>query len=267
MHRKFSGALVLSCRILMRPIARFLISSGMQYGEFIEIAKTAFVSAACDLGMADEPTSAIAARIGVGRKEVARIRDESEVEFAHLARELSLPGAVLTRWHQDPNFVRKNGSPRRISESDFAMLVRYVDKAISAQEMLRELIASRSVDAHQDGTFSPRMRYFIPHGDDPRRILRFGIRVGDLAETLHRNSISADPVIEASAYNPQIAIEHLPVLRQIARIQATSLLQSLDDWLTSHSTDTTNGSVRAGLGVYFFEDSAESTFGRLPHAD
>lgn len=247
----------LSCRILMLPIARFLLTTGMSFGQFVDIAKRAYVTAALDSSNADKSISSIAAKTGIARKEIARIKDETSPAVAEIARELSLPAAILTRWHQDPEFVLKDGRPKSISLREFETLTGLVDEAIDADEMLKELLKSNSIERTAEGSFVPIKRYFIPRREDPRRILRFGIRIADLANTLESNASSNEPVIEASAYNPSIALEHLPILRQIARVQASSLLQSLDDWLTSHAAATNEPGVRAGLGVYFFEDPSE----------
>jgi len=254
MPKKLSDVLEASCRILMRPIARFFVSSGLQYSDFLEISRAEFAKAACDVSPPSEATSSIASRIGIGRRELTRFRDEEDIDVRKLAYTLSYPAMVLSRWHQDSEFVREDGVPRRISAAEFRLLVAGIDSDIVPDRILKELLSSKAIEAHLDGSFSPKIRYFIPRGGDPRRILRFGIRVGDLANTLHRNAVAAEPSIEASVYNSHVPIKHLPIFRSVARTHGNGLLQSLDDWLTAHAEPGSDEVVRAGVGVYFFED-------------
>jgi hypothetical protein len=64
----------------LRPIARFLMKSGIGYREFAEISKSAFVDVATsDYGLRGRPTniSRVAVMTGLTRKEVKRLREKN----------------------------------------------------------------------------------------------------------------------------------------------------------------------------------------------
>ncbi|MDH3769318.1 MAG: hypothetical protein OES99_12835, partial [Gammaproteobacteria bacterium] len=70
---------------------------------------------------------------------MTRFRDEEDIDVRKLAYTLSYPAMVLSRWHQDSEFVREDGVPRRISAAEFRLLVAGIDSDIVPDRILKEL--------------------------------------------------------------------------------------------------------------------------------
>ena len=67
-----------ACRHFMRPIIRFLLRNRISWRAFSELSKEVYVEVAReDFGIQGRPTNnaRVAMMTGIGRREVARIRD------------------------------------------------------------------------------------------------------------------------------------------------------------------------------------------------
>ncbi|MCJ7558209.1 MAG: DUF6502 family protein, partial [Gammaproteobacteria bacterium] len=104
---------------LLTPIARMMIRGGINWIDFAELAKGAFVQAASeDYGIDGRQTNAsrVALLTGLSRREVARVRgltESGKLETESELKEGQIP-RVLTGWHQDPDFLDAAGKPRAL---------------------------------------------------------------------------------------------------------------------------------------------------------
>ena len=108
------GAVMQTCRVLLRPIASLLLKCGMTWREFAEVSKSVFVAVASqDFGLNGRPTnvSRVSILTGVSRKEIARVRTLLEQEADPLPNKTTDATRVLSGWHQDPDFLTADGKP------------------------------------------------------------------------------------------------------------------------------------------------------------
>ena len=66
------------CRVLLRPVVRLLLKSGITWKEFAEVAKSVFVEVATrEFGIRGRPTntSRVAILTGINRHDVAKQRE------------------------------------------------------------------------------------------------------------------------------------------------------------------------------------------------
>ena len=130
----------------LRPVARFLMKSGIGYREFSEIGKSAFVDVATsDYGLRGRPTniSRVAVMTGLTRKEVRRLRDKiSSGKQVDMARVIP-PAEILSRWHSDSEFLDSAGRPLTLefdgATPSFAGLVKKYGGDIPPGAMRTEL--------------------------------------------------------------------------------------------------------------------------------
>ena len=123
--------LLRACHAFLAPVARLLLRAGVNFREFEDIAKLAFVATAIDeYGLRGRPTnnSRVSAMTGIPRKEVSRIRAERRVLEAEPRSELSPLGDVLHQWNTDPEYLDDRGCPLPIpadgTAPSFSELVR-----------------------------------------------------------------------------------------------------------------------------------------------
>jgi len=257
-----------ACRLWLRPIARWLLRSGVTWKEFAELSREVFVDTATDeFGIRGRPTnvSRVALLTGLARREVRRI--QALVRAPHSSSvEDSLNHAtrVLSGWHLDADFLEPDGRPRVLSATgataSFAVLLKRYAGDIPATALVKELLKSGSIERLPDGTYRALRRYYMPQQMDGRAVERSGSVLADLATTIEHNLARGprEPSrFEGRAQNRHIDPRHLPAFRALVEREAQALLERVDDWLTSHEADTAAGAatVRLGVGVYAIHDS------------
>jgi len=161
-QRKIHSAILL----VLRPIARALIRGGIGYREFSEIAKTAFVDIATkDYGLRGRPTniSRVAVMTGLTRKEVRRIRSESDAEIESTVVKTTPISQILHRWHTDAEFLSDSGESMPLSfDGDgitFAFLVKKYGGDVPPGAMRTELERIDAISTAENGKLIPTKRY------------------------------------------------------------------------------------------------------------
>lgn len=259
--------IVSACRLWLRPIARWLLRSGLTWKEFAELSREVFVAVATEeFGLRGRPTnvSRVALLTGLTRREVRRIQATTREAPAAAADEsLSHATRVLTGWHLDADFLEPDGRPRILPAKgpapSFEVLLRRYAGDIPTTALVKELVRSRSIEQLPDGTFRALRRYYMPRQMDGRAVERSGSVLADLAATVEHNLSRAErePArFEGRAQNRSIDPRHLPAFRAFVEREAQGLLERVDDWLTTHEADAAGATgLRLGVGVYAINDS------------
>ena len=191
----------------------------------------------------------------------------SSGELSHKADNAHRATRVLGGWHRDPDFCGKDGYPKVLpmeGEGSFAALVRRYSGDIPSKAMLEELARVTAVKVDKaSGTVEALTRVYMPVGaNDPASVRILGTAAHDLLSTIEHNmsaNIEEPKRLQRSVSNSGIPARLVPIFQRIAAEQSQTLLESLDDWLTSHE-DNARGDFapqdsneqRVGVGVYFF---------------
>jgi hypothetical protein len=253
---------------MMFPIARFLLRFGMTANEFTNLSRSAFVHAAAETftQAGKKPNqSRIAVTTGLTRHQVADYlkRDWQEVRSYEFHRHRTT--RVLSGWHQDPDFVDKEGKPLTLDfegeGSTFQALCQRYSGDIGPRAMLDELLNIRAVNQTADGTLRVLARSYRTQKVDAQALMHFADAVHDLVVTLDRNLQAPKdrPLFEGVAWTPRLDAKMLPIFRRRVTDRGQKLLDMLDEWLSREEIPETeeNGDgygVRAGVGIYLFED-------------
>ena len=134
MNDQIQSRLLDAIAVLLRPLARLLLRSGITYRQFADVAKVAFLQEAyaeTDSRGRKPNASRVAARTGLSRKEIKKVIDaESEHELSRVGvSDKAGPLAkVLYAWHTDAKFLDSNGDPLALpfegEGASFSALVR-----------------------------------------------------------------------------------------------------------------------------------------------
>lgn len=260
--------IISACRLWLRPIARWLLRSGLTWKEFAELSREVFVETATDeFGIRGRPTnvSRVALLTGLARREVRRIqalvrqrRDTStEDSLNHATR-------VLSGWYLDADFLQPDGRPRELPATgpapSFAVLLKRYAGDIPTTALVKELVKSGSIEKLPGGTYRVLRRYYMARQMDGRAVERAGSVLGDLATTIEHNlsRTEREPSrFEGRAQNRSIDPRHLPAFRAFVEREAQAMLERADDWLTTHEADTASAAapLRLGVGVYAIHDT------------
>lgn len=262
---KVNQALRSSCRALLRPIASVLLKCGMTWREFADLSKSVFVSVASDeFGIRGRPTniSRVSILTGISRKEVKRQREILAQPVETTSPKTTDATRLLSGWHQDANFVDRDGNPLPLmpvgGTPSFRTLFATYGGDTPEQTLLRELLKAGSIEKDDQGRYVARRRYHMPVEMDPGSIRFFGTNLFDHANTLGKNVTrdSRGPLLEGFAVDDRIHPDAVADFRAYVDARGQQFLEEIDDWLSQHRIDPKEpgiAPVRLGLGVYAIE--------------
>lgn len=268
-------AIVNACRLWLRPVARWLLRSGVTWKEFAELSREAFVLTAFEeFGIRGRPTnvSRVALLTGLSRRDVRRTRDAERGDSGRAAEDsLNHATRVLSGWHLDPDFLDADGQPRLLPATgeapSFESLLKRYAGDIPTTALVKELVRSGSIERLESGAYRPLRRYYMPRAMDGHAVERAGSVLTDLVSTIEYN-LSCRPRdpsrFEGRAQNRHVDPRSLPAFRAFVEREAQGLLERVDEWLVSHEAGATaDGStnVRLGVGVYAIQ---EDMTGEMP---
>lgn len=259
-----------ACRTWLRPVARWLLRSGVTYKEFAELARNVFVATATDeFGIRGRPTnvSRVALLTGLARREVRSERLVTETKAPQAEEALNHASRVLTGWHLDADFLDQNGRPRLLAASGdgatFGLLLKRYAGDIPTTALVKELLKSRSIEQLPDGQYRVLRRYYMPRPMDGRSVERAGSVLADVVATVEHNlsrKTEEPSRFEGRAQNRHIDPRHLPAFRAFLEREGQGFLERVDDWLASHEVAVDAAAdaprIRLGVGVYAIHDSS-----------
>lgn len=261
------------CRVLLRPIVRLLLKSGVTWKEFAELAKSAFVEVATDeFGIRGRPTnqSRVAILTGINRHEISRQRALlAQHDGGAAPTYASSATRVLSGWHQDPDYLDARGKPLALVPSgpapSFEDLCQRYAGDIPWSALLKELKSVGAVTASGE-RLQAALRNYIPVRFDAEKVL---VGAGLLQD--HANTVVHDLIRPAGtaarlarrAHNARVDARALPEFQAFMEREGQAFLERVDDWLTQHEVPADaqqRAIVRVGAGVYQIqEDSKRGT--------
>jgi len=251
----------------LKPVAKFLLRTGVSYRDFSEIAKRAFVDAAVDAyGVRGRPTnvSRVALLTGLTRKEVRQIKASGSPAWDLDTDHRSLPAEVLHRWHTAPQYLDAvSGLPLQLpfsnAEPSFAGLVRECMRDIPPGAVRTELKRLGVIHESNEGLLRALRREVVPV--DAEAKLEVGLETGltPLARTIEFNS---DPDnVDVGRFQRVVSI---PFIRQgsIDVVEAEiagrleSISEDLDDFLARYEAAEAVPDKKPGIGVglYYYRE-------------
>lgn len=257
--------IVAACRRWLRPVARWLLQSGLTWKEFSEISRVVFVSTAFEeFGLRGRPTnvSRVALLTGLSRRDVRRVQTEAVSQQPSTTEDaLNHASRVLSGWHLDADFHDEQGRPRELPAegegASFAQLLRRYAGDIPRTALVKELLRSGSIERLADGSYRALRRFYMPRAVDGSAVERSGSVLADLATTLEHNLSrgTREPArFEGRAQNRRVDPRHLPAFRALLEREAQAMLERVDDWLSTHEAPAGEPAVRLGVGIYAIQD-------------
>lgn len=271
-----SQTLLQACRILLRPVARLFLRSGVSWREFADAARATFVDVAtAEFGIRGRPTnvSRVSILTGINRRDVRKLRTLAKQPADSPHQYLNPARRVLSGWHQDPDFRSSSGEPLELHADEqppsFTDLCRRYAGDIPQGALLKELLAVRAVEKSADGTLRAVSRVYIPRQVDPAKTLRAGSVMKDVGNTVVHDLLCPPQVplrFERRADNDRIDPKHVPAFREFLEREGMAFLERVDDWLTAHETvasgENSRPRIRIGVGMYHIQDDIERGVGK-----
>lgn len=265
-----------ACRALLKPVVSFLLKCGLTWREFAAIAKSVFVEVASrEYGLRGRPTniSRVSILTGIGRKDVKKLREELAGQAPERSDKATGATAVLSGWHQDPDFLDARGKPRVLSavegkDSFTALCERYAGD-IPAVAMLKEL---RRVGAivERNGKLTVTSRSYTPAHSDPQWVMSAAHVFQDLGNNLNHNlDAGKDKPSQflGRAMNSHIKAGDVPAFRDFLEEHGQDFLEKVDDWLTEHSAEPESATKQVRLGIGLFAIQGDNDYEQVEDND
>jgi hypothetical protein len=254
----------------LRPLIHVLLSCGITWREFAELAKTTYVEVATgNFGKRGRPTnvSRTAILTGLARREVRKQRQLLSKSRATLPGYVTKASLVLSAWHLDPDFRDKQGKPALLrmkgaGKSFVALIERAGGADVQPSTLLKELISAGAVRRRADGRLEAIKRDYIPHSMDEQLIRLWGTVMADVATTYVHNLTRTGKTstrFERSAVNDRLPLSAAPEFARLLDQEGQAFLERIDQWLTArqHKNTIARGiepTVRLGVGLYQIQD-------------
>jgi uncharacterized protein DUF6502 len=253
-----------ACHSFLLPVARLLLRSGVSFNEFAEIARVAFVEiASSDYGIRGRQTnvSRVSAMTGITRKEVRRLRQVADHYPGSPRVELSPLSDVLHRWFTNPNYLAKDGRPKKLRYSggspSFSTLVKECAGDLPVGAIRVELIRCGAVSVDKSKHLVAKRRHVVPEVLDDRVVTSIVFSLRALASTVAFNC--GDPPkelgrIERFVESNPLKRKDVDEIRGLLRKRITRFTEDIDNYFSEVDPSTDRADKRVGVGVYYYED-------------
>lgn len=253
---------------LLKPLVRILLRNGVAYGAFVEIVKWVYVEVAGSefrIPNRKNSLSRISVVTGIPRKEVARVAGVPHPEDHATTQRYNRAARVVSGWVRDTDFAGEGGKPAELpleGEKSFSELVRRHGGDVPVKAVLDELSRVDCATVLKDGRVKLLVNEYVPGSEKDDLLNILGVDVADLIKTIDHNmtrSVSEESRVQLQVCYDNMPESVMPRLRMLSREKARQIMKELDQWMASHDRDSNpslagDGRVRAGLGVYYFEE-------------
>jgi hypothetical protein len=258
---------------VLDPLVRMMLEAGIGIGEFVTIAKSAYVRAAREDGrrsggeLKRPNASRIAVVTGLTRLEVASILAAGEAGPVAPDRGRQRAERVLAGWWNDSDFRDARGEPAALplrgSHRSFQALVRlYSGERSRSVTILDELLRVKAVRQLPDGRIKALSRTYATVRWDPEGIASVGEQLTEHCETLLHNLKDPGHPRFAGRVDPR----YVPVLLRDLKESAEVFLQTGDSTLNyvghtlndeRNAPNVAGPPTRLGVTVYIFEEQGD----------
>ncbi len=265
------GALMAAVAAILRALARVLLRHGMSYQAFADLAKRAYIqTAAEEFGIPGRKVSSsrIAVLTGLTRKDIQKLHESASAPDSEALERYNRAARVVSGWIRDPDFADGAGNPLALAmegtKATFADLVRRHSGDMPPRAILDELLHVGTVERLADGRVSLLARAYIPRASDNDKLAILGADVSDLVKTIDHNLTEVNqPRFQRKLMYDNLPREAVGKFRELSAARAQGLMEYLDSWLSQHDRDINpaaegTGRMRAGLGIFYFEDDLET---------
>jgi hypothetical protein len=128
--------------------------------------------------------------------------------------------------------------------------------------VLDELVRVGAARVMDDGRLRLRTAAYLAGGDEEESLSILGTDVAHLVGTIDHNlaAAEADRRFQRKVAYDNLPVEHIAEFRRLAARENQKLLLKLNAWLARHDRDATpglegTGRLRAGVGIYYFEEA------------
>lgn len=258
-------------RRIMRPLVRLMLRKGVTYTMFTDVLKEVFVDVAHREFRLDDkvPTdSRISLLTGVHRKDVRRLRNESDASTAALPENITLGAQLVNVWTRSPPFCSEAGQalalPRLASVGggcSFDALVAKVSTDIRGRVVLDEWLRLGVVRLDDQDRVHLEAQAFVPQKGFDEKAAYFGHNLHDHAcAAVHNLSGEGLPFFERSVHYDALTPASVDTLREAVSqdgMQTLLAFSRLAAELESTDEPSQGQRQRITVGLYFYSEATD----------
>lgn len=253
---------------LLRPLVRILLSYGISYQSFCELAKTAYVKVADEeFKLEDKPQtdSRVSLLTGIQRREVSRIRNEPAEEI-NLSQKASMSALLLAIWSGNTDYLDGNGMPIPLprlagkNESpSFERMVQSVSKDFRPRVVLDEWLRQGVVTLDEEDRVHLSIDAFALPQEVEEKHFYFGQNIHDhLAAAAHNLTSGQAPFLERCVYYDKLSAESCLDLAEHTRALGMIVIRAVNRRaaeLQKRDQGLDTAVYRSNFGVYHFSEA------------
>ena len=228
---------------VLMPLAQLLLGARMGVGDFVALAKLAFVQAALaqarKAGETSRPNvSRIAVETGLTRAEVAAIVKQKKGGAPPFRRGRARAERVLSGWWQDPEFQGADAKPillrMRGPLPSLVTLVQRYSGSLRAQPIVEELLRAGAVRRLEDGHYQAVRETCTNIQWDPESLAQLGLQLRQHFEALLDNLTHPQDERQFARFfeSPPIDAHQSRVLLRDLKADGALFLESASDRLS-----------------------------------
>ncbi|WP_313202328.1 DUF6502 family protein [Pseudomonas sp.] len=258
-------------RRIMRPLVRLMLRKGVTYTMFTDVLKEVFVDVAHREFRLDDkvPTdSRISLLTGVHRKDVRRLRSESDRSTAALPENITLGAQLVNEWTRSPPFCSAPGQalalPRLASvggDCSFDALVAKVSTDIRGRVVLDEWLRLGVVRLDDQDRVHLEAQAFVPQKGFDEKAAYFGHNLHDHAcAAVHNLSGEGLPFFERSVHYDALTPASVDTLREAVTqdgMQTLLAFSRLAAELENTDEPSHEQRQRITVGLYFYSEATD----------
>jgi hypothetical protein len=252
--------------VLMAPVARWLLRSGVPYTAFADVLKSVFVDVArAELEAAGHKAtfSALSLLSGVHRKDVRKLEGEpGDAPRDAAPRGVPLPSQVFTRWLTARRYRLRDGTPKPLPRSGsgttFESLARELSQDVHPRTVLDELLRLGLVQLEGD-LVVPASASFTPSRRLAELTTLFAANASDhIAAAVHNLTRGGKRFLEQSVFADGLSdesVEHLRAKAVATWLAAFEAMVGEATRLVDNDADiAAEEQHRMRFGVYFYSE-------------
>ncbi len=266
-------------RRVVRPLVRLMLRKGVTYTVFTDLLKEVFVDVADREFRLDDKVpsdSRISLLTGVHRKDVRRLRAESDASLDALPENITLGAQLVTTWTRCRPFCNETGQalplPRLSSaggDCSFDALVAKVSTDIRGRVVLDEWLRLGVVRVDEQDCVHLEAQAFVPQKGFDEKAAYFGHNLHDHASAaVHNLSGEGQPFFERSVHYDALTPGSVNQLREALASDGMQLLLDFSRRaadLESADVPAPEQRQRITIGLYFYTEATDCESSKTPN--
>ncbi len=273
------GPLLAASRMLLRPLVRLMVHSGITLPVLNDMLRQLFVDVAA-VDILTEPKARSDSRIslitGIHRKEIRRLRD-LPADRPGVPAVVTVSSLIIARWLAVPPYVGADGKPLPLPRAhepgsdrpSFESLVASVTSDIRSRVVLDDWLSKGIVITDDTDRIILNTEAFIPQPGAEEQLFYFGRNLHDhlAAAVSNISAAKTAPFLDRSVHYDGLTEEQAAELEEFARNEASRVLLEVNRRaaaMVDGQPPAPGANRRVNFGVFVFTDTDQ--FGGTPAA-